>query len=96
MRPEANEEGVRPWARRIFGGTFFIPEAGEHACAREGRERLPIRELWGPSLSVELKRGRVLEVAKTTEQQAFAPRSRPKPGRMHTQIPASLVYSIRF
>jgi hypothetical protein len=43
-------------------------------CAVAVRAAADSRAL-GLSLSVELERGRVLEVAKTTEQQAFAPRS---------------------
>ncbi len=65
--PHQTRKGIsaRPWGeRRLFPGTFQIPSGGEHVFAREGRERLPIRELWGPNLAIEASRGEVEQVVR--------------------------------
>jgi hypothetical protein len=72
--PHQTSGGIsaRPWGeRRVFPGTFEIPTAGERVFVRAGRERLPIRELWGPSLAREFKRGQSLQVARDRVQEVF-------------------------
>jgi Prophage minor tail protein Z (GPZ) len=47
-----------PWGqRRVFPHTFIVEQLGGQVFKREGRARLPIRKLWGPSLPIELVRG---------------------------------------
>ena len=47
-----------PWGqRRVFPHTFIVGQLGGQVFKREGRARLPIRKLWGPSLPIELVRG---------------------------------------
>src|SRR5262245_29298618 len=47
-----------PWGqRRICQHTFIAEQLGGQVFKREGRARLPIRKLWGPSLPIELARG---------------------------------------
>ena len=47
-----------PWSqRRVFPHTFIVGQLGGQVFKREGRARLPIRKLWGPSLPIELVRG---------------------------------------
>jgi hypothetical protein len=76
--PHETRKGIsaRPWAtRRVFGGSFEIPATGEeHVFVRAGRARLPIRELWGPSLGVEFERGDSLQVMRDKVQEVFPQR----------------------
>jgi hypothetical protein len=72
--PHQTQRGIsaRPWGeRRLFPSTFEIPAAPDHVFARVGAERLPIRELWGPSLAREAERGVVEQVARDTVQEVF-------------------------
>jgi hypothetical protein len=72
--PHETKKGIsaRPWGeRRVFPSTFFIPGASGHVFARAGRERFPIRELWGPSLAREVERGQTEQVARDTVAEAF-------------------------
>lgn len=42
-----------PWnTRRIFPHTFFGPNG--HVFVRKGKERLPIKKLWGPAIPREM------------------------------------------
>jgi hypothetical protein len=73
--PSVTSKGIsaRPWGtRRVFGGSFEIPATGEgHVFVRMGRERLPIRELWGPSPAREFERGDALQMAKDRVAEVF-------------------------
>jgi hypothetical protein len=81
--PHETPKGIsaRPWAtRRTFGGSFEIPATGEgHVFVRMGRERLPIRELWGPSLAVEFQRGKCPQVVNDVVAEVF-------PERLHHEV----------
>ena len=44
-----------------------------------GRERLPIRELWGPSLAREFERGQGEQVVRDTVAEVF-------PERLHHEV----------
>ena len=41
----------------MFPHTFIVEKLGGQVFKREGRARLPIRKLWGPSLPIKLVRG---------------------------------------
>jgi hypothetical protein len=79
--PRETRKGVsaRPWGvRRTFGGAFII---GEDVVARQVRERLPLRRLYGPSLPVEAERGQSFKVALELAQEVFERRLQHEVGR---------------
>jgi hypothetical protein len=70
--PHETQRGIsaRPWGqRRLFSGSFELPEGT--VVVRQGPERLPLRPLFGPSLAVELERGKSLELAEATVRDVF-------------------------
>jgi hypothetical protein len=82
FQPRQTRRGVsaRPWARRrVFPSSFMI---GSDVVVRAGRERLPVRRLWGPSLATEAKRGSVYDKALEVARSAFAERLRHELGRI--------------
>jgi hypothetical protein len=83
FQPRETNRGIsaRPWGkRRIFGGTFFGP--GDRVFARESRERLPIRQLWGPSLATKFERGQSYKLALEIAQETFSRRLAREIGRI--------------
>ena len=66
----ANPRGVR----RLFPHTFIVPSLGGQVFVREGKGRLPIRKLWGPSLPKELVRDTVPAAFKEVAKEEFAGR----------------------
>jgi len=69
-----------PWAtRRVFPHTFIVDRLGGQVFVREGKERLPIRKLWGPALPKELVKD---EVPKAWEEVA----KRDFPGRVLHEV----------
>jgi hypothetical protein len=55
---------AKPWNRgRLFQHAFLVKSRGWKVYAREGKDRVPIRQLWGPNL------GR--EVVKDQSREAF-------------------------
>jgi hypothetical protein len=80
--PRETRAGVsaRPWGkRRVFPSSFMI---GDDVVVRAGRERLPVRRLWGPSLATEAKRGGSYEKALEIARSAFAQRLHHELGRV--------------
>jgi hypothetical protein len=59
FKPRQTKAGVMasPWGRRqLFAHAFIGPTMGGHVFARKGRARLPIHELYGPAIPVEMVR----------------------------------------
>lgn len=55
--PRQFSYGVRakPWGRwQRFEGTFLVSKLSNNVFVREGRARLPIAKLWGPSIPKEM------------------------------------------
>jgi hypothetical protein len=55
--PRQFSYGVRakPWGRwQRFEGTFLVPKLHNNVFVREGRDRLPIRKIGGPSIPKEM------------------------------------------
>jgi hypothetical protein len=80
--PHQTSGGIsaRPWGeRRVFPGTFEIPAAGERVFVRAGRERLPLKQLWGPSLAREFERGEGEQVVRDVVAEVF-------PERLHHEV----------
>jgi hypothetical protein len=49
-----------PWAtRRMFKHTFIVAKLGGQVFVRTGKERLPVKKLWGPSIPREMVRDEV-------------------------------------
>ena len=93
--PIQRQKGVsaRPWGkRRIFRGTF-IARAGGHegVFKRVGKARFPIKELWGPSLPVELIRGG----SRQAFMDAWQPRIGPNLTREISRVLAELTSTTR-
>lgn len=55
--PRQFSYGVRakPWGRwQRFEGTFLVAKLHNNVFVREGRDRLPIAKIWGPSIPKEM------------------------------------------
>ncbi|MFG1370707.1 phage tail protein [Xanthobacter oligotrophicus] len=47
-----------PWGRRqVFDHTFMVKRYGGHVYKREGKDRFPLRKLYGPAIPVEMVKG---------------------------------------
>lgn len=74
-----------PWGqRRVFAHTFIVPKLGGQVFVREGKGRFPIRKLWGPSLPVELLRGKAPEAFQRVAEQALPARMQHELDRLFT------------
>jgi hypothetical protein len=83
--PRETQRGIsaRPWGeRRTFPGTFHIPAGGERVFARASDERLPLKQLWGPSPAKEFERGDMIEKIRAMVGDAFERRFRHEIGRL--------------
>lgn len=77
FRARQTQKGVTaaPWGeRRLFPHTFIVEKLGGQVFKREGKARLPIRKLFGPSIPNELVSDAVTQAWRTTAEQEFAGR----------------------
>ena len=72
--PRETQKGIsaKPWGqRRVFPGSFHIPAGGERVFARSSDERLPIRQLWGPSPAKEFEKMNMIDKIRAMVGDAF-------------------------
>jgi hypothetical protein len=70
FQPTQFKYGVRakPWGRwQRFPGTFVSKKLHNNVFVREGKDRLPIKKIWGPSIPVEMVRGATERVFREAE-----------------------------
>lgn len=78
-----------PWGkRRVFPHTFIVPSLGGHVFERRGRQRLPIRKLWGPAIPKEMLKDQSRQAFETTVATEL-------PARVEHEIGAILSGAVR-
>jgi hypothetical protein len=74
-RQTARGVTAAPWnQRRLFASTFFVGKFGGDVFRRTGKDRFPIKKLWGPAIPKEMVKGASAAAFQGTVATALPPR----------------------